>query len=544
MLSTDLAYLGMNDSLARTIQGKVELYNSSTNLELLVALLGTYTPTGALQSIHVERAGESGKFFGFGVCQKVTIKLVDKDRTITPEKGNVVKLHFSANDSAFIRVCPSFVITNVERDEKTNIITLTGYDKLHAASVLKLSDLGIDGNDTVENILGAIIQTLELDGCFGPTYYLDRKGNYSGVETLRAVLDDIAEMWQRVYFVDIAQEAADSLSAEYEWLYFKPLDIEGEPVLEITNRDYFELTTEPEKTIGGIAHVTELGDNVVAGGGTIQYVRDNGFWTSEEIDVADALSAALSRVEGLTITPFKCVWRGNFVTQFGDKILLKAKDGSDVVTYILNDSFEYNGGFKQTTMWDYEEQEQETATPTNLGETLKQTYARVDKVSKQIDLVASEVDGNTEAIAALIISTDSINASVQRVEEVTNAAIEGINGELATLTSRVDASVTAEDVTIAIQKELADGVDKVTTSTGFTFDENGLTVSKSDSDITTTISEDGMTVYRSGEAVLVADNEGVKAEDLHATTYLVIGKNSRFEDFGSDRTACFWIGGA
>ena len=58
----------------------------------------------------------------------------------------------------------------------------------------------------------------------------------------------------------------------------------------------------------------------------------------------------------------------------------------------------------------------------------------------------------------------------------------------------------------------------------------------------TTITEDGMTVYRDSEAVLIADNEGVKAEDLHATTYLIIGNNSRFEDV-NNRTACYWIGG-
>ena len=59
----------------------------------------------------------------------------------------------------------------------------------------------------------------------------------------------------------------------------------------------------------------------------------------------------------------------------------------------------------------------------------------------------------------------------------------------------------------------------------------------------TTITEDGMTVYRNDEAVLTADNQGVKAEDLHATTYLIIGANSRFEDYGTNRTGCVWIGG-
>ena len=40
----------------------------------------------------------------------------------------------------------------------------------------------------------------------------------------------------------------------------------------------------------------------------------------------------------------------------------------------------------------------------------------------------------------------------------------------------------------------------------------------------------------------MADNLGVKAEDLHATTYLIIGNNSRLEDYNTNRTGCFWIG--
>ena len=69
-----------------------------------------------------------------------------------------------------------------------------------------------------------------------------------------------------------------------------------------------------------------------------------------------------------------------------------------------------------------------------------------------------------------------------------------------------------------------------------------MTVEKSGKEMKTTITEDGMTVYRSGEGVLQANNEGVKAKNLHANTYLIIGNNSRFEDYKYDRTGCFWIG--
>ncbi|MBQ0099683.1 MAG: hypothetical protein KBS91_03965 [Firmicutes bacterium] len=89
---------------------------------------------------------------------------------------------------------------------------------------------------------------------------------------------------------------------------------------------------------------------------------------------------------------------------------------------------------------------------------------------------------------------------------------------------------------------MANGVDKVVTSTGFRFDADGLTISKTGVEMTTNIDEDGMTVYKGNSAVLTADNTGVTAKNLRAN-YIIIGKNSRFEDYGNDRTGCFWIGG-
>ena len=53
-----------------------------------------------------------------------------------------------------------------------------------------------------------------------------------------------------------------------------------------------------------------------------------------------------------------------------------------------------------------------------------------------------------------------------------------------------------------------------------------------------------MRVSKGGQVVLTGDNNGVEALNLHATTYLIIGNNSRFEDYDNgSRTGCFWIGG-
>ena len=123
-----------------------------------------------------------------------------------------------------------------------------------------------------------------------------------------------------------------------------------------------------------------------------------------------------------------------------------------------------------------------------------------------------------------------------------SASVSSINNDVEELKQQVITKMTAEDVKILIESNQVTEVSKVETTTGFTFNADGLTVNKSGSEITTTITEDGMTVYRGGDSVLVANNQGVQAEDLHATTYLIVGRNSRFEDLGEDRTACFWIG--
>jgi pyridoxine 5'-phosphate synthase PdxJ len=209
----------------------------------------------------------------------------------------------------------------------------------------------------------------------------------------------------------------------------------------------------------------------------------------------------------------------------------------------LNDKVSYSGGYSQSTEWSYEDNTESASNPNTLGEALKQTFARVDKANKQIDIVASEAAANKAAIATIQLNTDEINLSMQKMEQVNKETADSINNEIAELTERVNLSITEEQLTIAVKSELDNGVAKVTTNTGFTFDDTGLTVSKQDSEMSTTITDDGMRVYRDGAEMLEANNQGVNAVNLHATTYLIIGNNSRLEDYGSNRTGCFWIGG-
>lgn len=525
------AFQEMINSPVRHIRARVELLGGSTQCDLLGC-------GDKLKSITIERVGE-GKFFGFGVCQKMNIKVIDRDRTLNPTTANKLEVVFSVG-SDVVYTLPHFNITEVHRNENTNELSITAYDALYKAGNHTAAEISISSY-TIKDLAVECAYILGLNCRFEGftdaadySLYYENGANLDGTEPIRDILDAIAEATQSIYFVD------------NEWyLVFKRLDKDGEAVLTIDKEKYITLDSKTNRRLKTVCHTTELGDNVSASmmeSGSTQYVRDNPLWEMRE-DIADLVNGALNVVGGFTINQFECEWRGNFLAEIGDKIALITKDNETVYSYILDDTITYDGSYKQSTKWSYQENETETeSNPTTLGEALKQTYARVDKQNKQIELVASEAAANAYSISTLQLNTESIAATVEKMETLTEEALGNIGGEIATLTNRVNTAITAEDVRISIESELSNGVDKVITNTGYTLDDEGLRVSKSDSEMETLISEDGMTVFKNDEAVLTANNVGVNALNLHATTYLIVGTNSRFENYGDNKTGCFWIG--
>ena len=529
MIQAESCFLNCINSPVRKVLGRVELYEGSTYLR-------TFKATDALKSFTVERVGD-GRFFGFGICQKLNVKLIDVNREINITTANTLEAVFGTGCD-YTYTLPLFYVSEVHRDENTNELSITAYDALYKANKHYVRELDILPPYDIKNFaiecatkLGLTLSLVGVDEVFNTSY--SGGANFDGAETIREALNAIADATQTIYYVN------------HEWqLVFKRLDRDGEPVATIDKSKYFSLDCKTNRRLAGICSATELGDNVGAVStfsGTTHYVRNNAFWELQE-NVEKLVEKALSAVEGLTINQFNCSWRGNYLIEIGDKIALQTKDNLTEISYLLDDIITYDGTLSQTTQWSYSEDTATESNPTTLGEALKQTYARVDKVNKQIDLVVSDINTNAEAISSLQMTTDNITLSVKQVGDNLTATTGGLSNDIATLTSQVEAKVSAKDVELTISSALSNGVDKVETSTGFTFNQDGLTISKSGSEITTTIDEDGMSVYRENEEVLTANNEGVKAEDLHATTFLIIGKYSRLEDYG-ERTGCFWIGG-
>lgn len=176
---------------------------------------------------------------------------------------------------------------------------------------------------------------------------------------------------------------------------------------------------------------------------------------------------------------------------------------------------------------------------------------KVDSVESSLRDEIKEQSTTLKRDAALIVAeakremTTEIDEVDNRVSEVDDKVSE-VNGRVYDVTNEVKMKLDADAVSIVVKEEISNGVNRVETTTGYVFDEEGLDISKSGEAIKNQLTHKGMYVTNNGDNVLVADKDGVAATDLHAKTYLIIGKDngrSRFEDYEINRTGCFWIGG-
>lgn len=156
---------------------------------------------------------------------------------------------------------------------------------------------------------------------------------------------------------------------------------------------------------------------------------------------------------------------------------------------------------------------------------------------------------NAEAVIGDIIMGNNLRI----VDKNGNDLLSVVDGKITTSVEEINKSLSkieqlADSINIRVSSlEAKDGeVDHVTTTTGYTFDANGLQIYKSGEEIKNLLDNTGMYVTRSDDEILTANNEGVTAINLSAKQYLIVGANSRLEDYtdgtGTKRTACFYIG--
>lgn len=171
---------------------------------------------------------------------------------------------------------------------------------------------------------------------------------------------------------------------------------------------------------------------------------------------------------------------------------------------------------------------------------------KVDSVESGLNKVNGYLEITEQSTSLRRDTEEIVMSATETVKKELNDSISDVSNEVSELSSKVELKLDAEAVNIAIEKEMAKGVDRVETKTGYRFDSDGLTISKSGEEMSNVLDNTGMYVKRGETDVLTANKNGVDALNLHAKTYLIIGAEngrSRFEDYLTNRTGCFWVGG-
>lgn len=189
---------------------------------------------------------------------------------------------------------------------------------------------------------------------------------------------------------------------------------------------------------------------------------------------------------------------------------------------------------------------------TDGGKTISKIGITMDgEINGELLTIGSVSQDAVEGLAvAFQVLEDGIYSSVSSTY-ATKEDLEGL--EEVQMEQKTAIEQLSDSVNITIQEKVTelngkiDGINSITTSTGYTFDADGLRISKDNQEIENKITNEGMYVTRDDVPILTANSDGVKALNLTAEQYLIVGKNSRFEDYTGDsgeaRTGCFWIGG-
>ena len=381
------------------------------------ALANTFTENNRIKSIEIQRVGENSKFFGFGISHRLNIKLIDVNR----------ELNFTTSDYFIPSIgleeytqFPNMYITETNRDENTNELSITAYDLLDKSKKHTFSELTLTKPYTIADVVNAVATFLGISATI-PSLdvfnisYADG-ANLEGTESLYDLLTAAAEATQTIFYMNYNND-----------LTFRRLSTKLDKT--ISKDIYMELTSGANRKLQTICSATELGDNVSSSletPGETQYVRDNPFWELRE-DIDTLVNNAVAALSSITINEFSCEWRGDPALEPGDRLAYETKDDAIEYTYLINDTLIYNGGLRQKTDWSFKETEETASNPTSLGEVLKQTYARVDKANKQVNILVSEVETNKSNISSLQLNTESISATVESLEATTNSQVETIN---------------------------------------------------------------------------------------------------------------------
>lgn len=270
--------------------------------------------------------------------------------------------------------------------------------------------------------------------------------------------------------------------------------------------------------------------------------------TETLLPVAQTLYAQLKT---LSYTPCKVQLPAGMDIQAGQIVDITDRNGKTVTAFVMTktqagqrDTLECTGSHRRdsTSVVNNEKYSAISKRTLEIERKVEGLAVAATQLDKTLRDTQTDLQSVHTSVGEVNVKADAVNASVSDLTQIissTNGEVMEAKEQIASLALHSDA------LEIKIGQVVNDGTSRVSNTTG-TFNEDGLQIDSTDSATKTQITPDGMTVlqksYGDTAEVLTATSDGVNATNLHAKTYLIIGGRSRFENYGSNRTGCFWIG--
>ena len=411
----------------------------------------------------------------------------------------------------------SFLVTEMTHIKDTGVTTIIGYDKM-VSSMISYSNL------SVEYPISLIDYTRVLCEACGLELGNETFTTHNDWQINRELWENIEGITYRDILVQIAQVTGSTcIIRNDDKVYFKPLTDTGET---LTYDNLFKLKLEPK--YGEINSIilarTPQEDNIfmrdeesIDSNGLTEFRIENNEIIDKDRD--NAITPIYNSLKGINYYPFEATTEGLGWYEIGDSFNIVNDSGDVFNTSLFSLSITIDGAIKETLK----------ATAESKTQTQYQYASQLSKRLKNTEIIVNKQD---QEIKAIITNTENITGE-----------LDGIKNGYDTLTQQVEQTMTSTQIQTLISETISNGVESVTTSTGYTFDKDGLNISKSGEEMQNLLDNTGMYVNRDTENILTANNEGVNAINLTARQYLTIGDNSRLENYKTKRTACFYVGG-
>jgi hypothetical protein len=274
-------------------------------------------------------------------------------------------------------------------------------------------------------------------------------------------------------------------------------------------------------------------------------IYDNPFaYSTEKQD--ELIDAIFNQVKGLGYSAFESKYAFKPYLQLGDLIQFKNKNGNLVNSLILKIDTDYDDiTLSAPSIVNAAVEYEQPQTALSIA---KKASIKVDQANSEITLLVQTTNTHTGQIAENTTDIETTNAQLSIIEGSIIAQVEASlstkaeQGEVDVLKSDMTTlQQTASDLSLDITKINDDGVSKVTTTTGFKFDEDGLSISKTGQAMSALVDNTGLYVNRNEDNVLTVNDVGVQAENMTVRNYFIINERFRVEDYGTG-IGFFFIG--